>query len=136
MIEIIAVLVLIGIMSAVVVSRWGGIGATVETEATLLKSNLRFAQTLAMSDTSATWSVSVASASYTLNRDGSASTLQWPGDDSSTHTFPGSVRVTSGTGTVTYDSYGNPGASDVSITVGDGSSSRTITVVGVTGFID
>jgi hypothetical protein len=49
--------------------------------------------------------------------------------------FPAGVSVSSGAGLVVFDAWGSPGASDVTITLTDGSSSQTVVVTAVTGFV-
>jgi len=70
MVEVVAVLVMIGIISAVVVSKIPKVGESEFSERLLLKSNLRYARQRSM-DTTNNWSVSFSGDSYTLERDGS-----------------------------------------------------------------
>lgn len=70
MVEVVAVLVLIGIISAVTVSTLPKVGESEFSERLLLKSNLRYARQRSM-DTTNNWSVSFSGNIYTLQRDGS-----------------------------------------------------------------
>jgi len=86
MVEIIAVLVLIGIISAVVVSKIPKVGESEFSERLLLKSNLRYARKRSM-DTTNNWSVSFSGSgsSYTLQRDGSPGDVLFPSIDEGAH---------------------------------------------------
>ena len=68
-VEVITVLVLIGILSAVTVATVPRIGESEFAERLLLKSNLRYARQRSM-DTTSNWSVSFSGDTYTLNKDG------------------------------------------------------------------
>lgn len=130
--EIIMVLVLLGILTAVAASRLVNVSQDLVGETERLKINLRFAQYLAMTNNVDTWSVSLSSASYTLQKNGSPASINFPDSSSSTHTFSGGVSLTAGSGTVTFDEWGSPGTTDYVITL---SSSKTITITRNTGFI-
>jgi len=136
MIEVIAVLAVIGILSAVAGVAVNHGGMRLATEAAALRSNLRYAQTRAMADTSAEWSVQITETGYSLLCDGVISDLTWPDEDSATHTFPGaSVQASGDLGTIIYNSWGNPGPGDTVITLSEGTETVSITVVAVTGFM-
>ena len=99
MVEVVAVLVLIGIISAVTVSTLPKVGESEFSERLLLKSNLRYARQRSM-DTTNNWSVSFSGDTYTLQRDGSPGGL-FPALDAGTHTSgapfsaPGSIEFAS-----------------------------------------
>lgn len=87
LVEVIAVLVLIGIISAVVVPRLPKVGESEFAERLLLKSNLRYARQRSM-DTTNKWTVSFSGNSYKLSNDGtwsSAFPSIDPDDNPSTH---------------------------------------------------
>ena len=132
LIEIIAVLVLVAIVSVVVVARAGGLGnaASLQADVGALKSHLRYAQMRAMSDT-VPWSTVIGGSSYTLFRDGAPSPL--PGGDSETYFFAGGVSATAAT--VTFDDWGIPAEGAVSITLSGAGGSVTVTVTENTGFV-
>lgn len=144
LIEVIAVLIIIGVIAAVSLSR---VASTkyheVVSEAALLKTNLRYAQLRALSDASTalggnanTWGLSLSAGSYTLQRNGAQAPSNLPGENSPTRTFPGGVSLTSGAGTtVTYDVWGSPGTSTIALTLSDGTSPHAITITRNTGFI-
>ena len=104
MIEVVAVLVLIGIISAVTVSTLPKVGESEFSERLLLKSNLRYARQRSM-DTEDNWSVSFGGNTYTLLRDGSPSGV-FPALDAGTHTSaapfaaPASIEFASPNGTL------------------------------------
>jgi|APSaa5957512622_1039677.scaffolds.fasta_scaffold241147_1 type II secretory pathway pseudopilin PulG len=136
MIEVIAVLAVVGVLAAVGAVAMNSGGADLGTEAAALRSNLRYAQTRAMADTSVVWSVEITETGYSLLCDGVISDRTWPAEDSATHTFPdGSVQASGDLGTITYNSWGNPGADDTVITLTEGTDTVSVTVVAVTGFI-
>ncbi|MBT3377126.1 MAG: type II secretion system protein [Lentisphaerae bacterium] len=131
LVEAIAVLLLIGVLTAVAVSRLQDTGANAVAEADILEAHLRHAQQLAMADDTATWGLSVASGSYTLLKDGAAAARALPGEASSTHTLD-NTSVTSGAGTVTFDNLGSPGTATLTIIVGN---THTVTITRNTGYI-
>ena len=139
LVEVVVVLVLLGIMVAVVVSRAGGHEADLPVEAAILKAHLRYAQTRALADT-VPWGVSLASGQYTLLRDGVAAG-QLPGEDGHTHALQG-VTMSTGTGSLTFNSWGEPSISGVllsanhTITLSAGGSSRSVVVTKNTGFVN
>ena len=134
-IEVIAVLVIIGIISAVLISRVSSTDVyTLTSEVETLKTNLRYAQLRAMSD-NVSWGITYTSSSCTLQKNGAPAPSNLPNEDSATHAFQSGVSITSGAGTVSFDEWGSPGASDISITLSTGTDYRTITVTQNTGFI-
>lgn len=137
-IEVIAVLIIIGIFAAVVVSRATSTQTfSVYSEAEILKSHLRFAQLKAMGDLSSdTWGIVVGSGSYTLTCTGvncPANIPNLPGESSNVHLFR-SVLGPSTTQTINFDSWGSPDNSPT-ITLSSGSNNASITITPNTGFI-
>lgn len=134
--EIVAVIIVIGILSAVAFSRISSTQSYSSlSEADILKMHLRYAQLRALGD-DATWGISFAGGSYTLLRGGSTAPYNLPNEDSPTHTLPTGLSVTGDT--VTFDEWGIPvDASEtaltnpINITLGG----QTITVTKETGFI-
>jgi prepilin-type N-terminal cleavage/methylation domain-containing protein len=149
MIEIVVVLVVLFIVSAVVMSRYTMTGVNelmVEREA--LKASLRFAQIHSLNDDTITsgWGIHFPNnSSYILYKNGSPAGIMIPVKDpdpvkdpppNNTHALQGNVRITSGVGTtVAFDKWGSPGSSTVSITLTKGTESDTITVTKNTGYI-
>ena len=90
--EVVAVLILVTILTAVIMSHASGIqDANLQAEVNALKTHLRYAQSLAMNDVSPNqWGISLTPGSYTLVRfDGSSTTspFSFPGENSATHTL-------------------------------------------------
>jgi prepilin-type N-terminal cleavage/methylation domain-containing protein len=144
LIEIIAVLIILGIMAAVAVSRMGSNDSDLIPQADIIKSHLRFAQLKALSDdTSASWGIAfpgiLGSNSYTLKNGTSNAAINLPGEDGISHTFPtgSGITVLSSPLTVNFDSWGSPvggGAATVSLYQG-GVLKTTINIDANTGYI-
>jgi prepilin-type N-terminal cleavage/methylation domain-containing protein len=135
LIEVIAVLIIIAIISAVVLVR--GISTAdvnLQAEVDILKSHLRYAQYLAMNDISPTkWGINFQGSSYVLIKDVSGvqtSPLIFPGE-SATHSFAAPITATATPAApVLFDEWGSP-TSATSIAVGG----QTFTITATTGFI-
>lgn len=158
LIEVIAVLVIIGVVAAVVVSRMMSPSSFgVVSEADILKGHLRYAQYRAMSH-SETWGISFLKYDkedryyYSLVCPSTITTCKLPNEDSSSHTFGSGIEITTGVGTAVYfNEWGNPVddsgkllvATDddetkivKEIVLSGGSTSRTVTIKQNTGFIE
>lgn len=138
-IEVIAVLVIVAIMSAVAASRFTTTDTyTLFSEAAILKTHLRYAQFRAMSDDAA-WKVELTPTTYTLFQRGAGGnwvTSNLPDTpDQSTHTFQGGVTNTDGDMTVVFDQWGSPGATDIQVNLSAGSELTAIDITKNTGFI-
>jgi MSHA pilin protein MshC len=140
LIEIIAVLVILGIISAVAISR--GISTdtvSLTAEENTLKGHLRYAQYLALNDIPpAKWGINLQGSSYTLvkNESGNGTTfttpVSLPAESSATHSFS---PITATPSTVLFDEWGSPtinGDPNVSSIFFGG---KTITITTNTGFI-
>lgn len=132
LLEVIAVLLILTVLGAVALSGHNTGLCSLTGESDALKGHLRYAQLRAMNDT-IPWQVLVTDTGYTLNKNTTPALL--PGEDTATHTFAGGVIVTSGTITVTFDNWGSPGATDLAITLGIDTDTRTISIAKDTGFI-
>jgi len=135
--EIAAVLVVIGILIAVAVSRITATGNELYTERDLLKSNLRFVQFRALSnntDAATTWGISFSGGSYKLQKNGADTTVYFPSDNDATHTLTGNVTV-SIPSSVTYNYWGSPGTADITVTLNQGTQTTSFTITRSTGFI-
>jgi prepilin-type N-terminal cleavage/methylation domain-containing protein len=137
MIEIVAVLLLIGIISAVAVSRMMGTsGYDLSSQVEVVKNHLRYAQIRAM-NTDAVWGVNFTSTKtyHLFQGAGSTTPVLIPGEDNATvslTTKKSELTITPPTGgSVSFDSYGSPGSATIAITTNGG----TITVTRNTGFI-
>lgn len=135
-IEVVAVIVIIGIIAAVAVSKIASTqDYTVAAEVDILKMNLRYAQLRALGDDKH-WGIAFAGNSYTILRDGNAAPYNLPNENSPVHTLPGGINV-SGV-TVTFnewgtpvDASGSPATNSIDISLGG----KTITITKNTGFI-
>ncbi len=130
MVEIIAVLVLLGIMSAIVFNHANnsGVDAELSGAAEVVKNHLRFAQTKAMNSDLA-WGINFSGSTYTL-QDANGATASLPGDLPQGMTFAATVNP------VMFEKrWGGPGSITITVTVSKGGGSRTITVTRKTGFI-
>lgn len=138
MIEVVAILIVIGIIAAVAVSRVISTQQDLISEADIVKTHLRFAQLKALQDDTAPWGIAFAGSSYTLYNNGTPSaTVKLPGEGSNIHTFttsPVAITVTNPS-TINFDPWGSPGTVNVSLTLSDGTASKTITVTSNTGYI-
>ncbi len=134
MIEVIAVLVLLGVIAAVVGNYTGTTGAELAAEEAILKSHLRFAQMRAMNDT-VPWGISFSGNTYTLTENGAASTTNLPGTTTNNRTIDSALTLTPSASAITFDTWGSPGTTTITITLSDGSETRAITVTRNTGFI-
>jgi MSHA pilin protein MshC len=155
LIEVIAVLIILGIMVAVAVSRMGSNDSDLIPQTDIVKTHLRFAQLKALADdvydsgggvmVASTWGITFTSgtpASFTLQNNGGTASINLPGEDGKIHTFPTGVTVAPTT--VTFDSWGRPVVSAVdltpltvnaSIALSQGGVSSTINVTINTGYI-
>jgi MSHA pilin protein MshC len=142
LIEVISVLVILGIIGAVVMSRGLSTNNDLIPQADIVKSHLRFAQLKALANdvnadgTAASWGIAFTGDRYTLQNNGAtATTSTLPGASNGTeHRFPSGSGVTVANTTVTFDSWGNPGA-EITITLSQGGVSKRFKVNNVTGYI-
>jgi MSHA pilin protein MshC len=136
MIEAIAVLLLLGILSAVIISSYPSTESnSLVAEELTLKGHLRFAQLRAMND-QVPWGIALGANAYTLLKNGTPAPSDLPGEDSPIHSLPGGVSITMGVGTtVSFDQWGSPGPANTTITLSAGVDSRAIPVTANTGFI-
>jgi prepilin-type N-terminal cleavage/methylation domain-containing protein len=134
LIEVIAVLIILGIISAVAITRAISTQEDLISQVEVVKSHLRYAQLKALQDDTATWGIAFAANSYTLTTTAAGGAGLLPAENSSTHTFPSGVTVTNPQ-TVTFNPWGSPGTANIPITLSQGGSTLTLTVTGNTGFI-
>lgn len=144
MIEIISVLVIIAIIAIVAAVRMSSTSAyDLSSQLEVLKVHLRLAQTRAMS-ASSPWGICFSSSStyYMFQGDGSTTPVFIPGENSATVSLTAKKSALSITSTatvprVTFNAYGSPGASTITVTTNCTScaNSGNITVTKNTGFI-
>ncbi len=133
-IEVVVVLVILAILAVFVMVGIRNTHADVVAEAGILRAHLRFSQAMAMANNTVTWSVLITDSSYTLQRDGVASPIHLPDEASATHTLPAGVRIVQGTGLITFNECGDPGATTW-ISLSDGGHQEQIAIIGFTGLI-
>ncbi|MDD5759365.1 MAG: prepilin-type N-terminal cleavage/methylation domain-containing protein [Desulfobulbaceae bacterium] len=131
LIEFIAVILLLGILSAIATSRSNTLGdeAKVASAIEIVKNHLRYAQTKAM-NSDVSWGINFAVSPYKLRRDTTDVNDTLPGD------LPPGVSFTSSINPLMFENrWGSPGNTSITVTVSKGTSSRTFTVTKNTGFI-
>lgn len=137
-IEIITVLIIIGVLSAIAASKIIDIGAEEAAEAELLKTNLHYAQSKAMSQgLEEEWGILVSPSSYTLIKGNVQSSLNFPASESSEYTFE-NVKIVSGSGKIEFDFLGRPYFNDTLLTtthVIKYSGGREIEIIPETGLV-
>ncbi len=140
LLEIIAVLVVLAVITAVAASRLAGTNeVSAQAEMDILKGHLRFAQYRAMNDISPVrWGIQINGQTYTLvrNSSGDGTTLDspsdLPGSSSATYTFSGSITASvTGSNPILFNDWGSPGTTATTVNVGG----KTITITANTGFI-
>jgi len=136
MIEIIAVLLIIGIIAVVVVSRMSKTSDyDLASQVEVVKAHLRLAQSRAMSSSSP-WGININSTKtyYLFKGDAPATPVQLLGENNATvslTTKQSGLVITSAPQTITFDAYGSPGATTLTVNTNGGN----ITVTKNTGFI-
>jgi prepilin-type N-terminal cleavage/methylation domain-containing protein len=133
LLELVIVLMLLSLLTFSVVVN-SETNASVAAEADMLRAHLRFAQSLAIANNTADWSVLFEGQSYTLRRDGATSPVPWPGENGATHVLPNDVNLIGGVGELIFDVWGAP-AADYTITLSDGTRQEQVVVLGLTGLI-
>jgi prepilin-type N-terminal cleavage/methylation domain-containing protein len=141
-IEIVAVLIVLGILAAVAVSRFSTIDADTISDFEKVKSHLRFAQAKAMANSEVRWGIQFSGTTYSLfgdiNGNGSIDSGErfvLPGEE----TLNAPLESLSATGIVAFDWWGSPFSDIACNTPRAGGSfslgSKTITITPETGFI-
>lgn len=141
LIEVVAALVVLGIVVAVLVAR-AGVSVNAEADAEVLRSHLRYAQARAMAD-SVPWGIEVSPDSYTLQRGCASAPVSLPGEESAVRSLQSGV-VMSAT-TITFSpgrgiplaSCASPDAAteNILITVTAQGAVATVEVTRVTGLV-
>jgi prepilin-type N-terminal cleavage/methylation domain-containing protein len=134
LIEMIAVLALLGILSVWIAAGTSRTHAELAAEAGRLRAHLHYAQTLALSDNTVEWSILVDSRGYTLHRDGQPAHLKWPGTDSIRHQVHSAVQITGGVGRHRWNECGAP-REPIVIALSDGRDTRSVIMHAFTGYM-
>jgi prepilin-type N-terminal cleavage/methylation domain-containing protein len=132
LVELLVVLAVMAVLGVILAMRFSGTGAGVESEAALMRANLRFAQSLAMANNTHSWSVQFAGGWYELRRDGASSPITMPGENGPRRNLPDGLAITSGAGTLTFDDRGSPGSSDYVVVL---NGVKQVLITATTGFI-
>ena len=156
LIETIAVLVMIGIVSAVAIAGYSGGSSNLYTVEAALKNHIRHAQSRSMFDDDVLWGVKISGNQYWMVQEGDDTTVYpaWGADAANIETNDGkadtsllNVTISSDTPTVYFNSMGVPFSGDTSvdanrlasaikITLTDASNNtQTITITPETGFV-
>ena len=136
LIEIIAVLLILGILAAVVASRMAETSQyDLVSQVEVVKGHLRLAQSRAMGSGSH-WGIHFATAKtyYLFAGDGSTTPVRLLGEEQDTvnlTTKQSGLSVDSAPQRITFDAYGSPGTTTLTVTTNGGN----ITVTKNTGFI-
>lgn len=135
--EVMAILIILGIIAAVAICRISFSGNELFTERDLLKANLRFAQVKALTnndDTATTWGIGFTNTSYTLLRNDAPANVSFPFSTSSSHTVSSGITLTV-PANVTYNLWGSPGAANITITLTEGETKASFRITGNTGYM-
>lgn len=136
LVEVIATLAIFGIVSTLVLSNYASSNNyNLISEAYILKTNLRYAQARAMSDT-VNWGIEFANdgASYKLLRNNADFNL--PTDGAATHVLQTGITVINGRGTqISFSDDGSPGPTQIELALSDGANRENLTVTKNTGYI-
>ena len=135
LIEVVAVLIILAILSAVAISRVSTDRSNLRSELNDLTAALRYAQQMAIaSDSTVTFGITVTASGYTLVRTGgSGNQPKLPGENSSSHTFK---NVSATTGTFNFNEWGGlaTGSATATTLTSSGIGSETINVISETGY--
>lgn len=134
LIEAIAVLVILSIIAVFVMVGIRETHADVVAEAGLLRTQLRFVQSLAMANNTANWSVQITSGSYGLLRNEQPAPINLPDASAPVRQLAEGVSIVQGIGVIAFNEWGDPGQ-DYIIVLTDGDFSQQVTVFGFTGLI-
>ena len=133
LVEVICVLLLIGIVTTVVLSRTMDHSVELISEMEVAKGHLRYAQSRAM-NSNQSWGINFSGSSYTLEEDGAASVTALPGLNGAIRTLAeGSISST--VNPIVFNQWGNPGSTAITVTISDGTDSQSFAIAPVTGFI-
>lgn len=135
LIELIMVIVIMGALSAVAISKFNRNAFDVVAASGELVQAIRYAQDKSMSHSGATnYQIAITGTGYTVTQGGSA--IVHPVDGTVGYSKTWTDMALDTTTTITFDAYGNPGlGAPLTITLSKGADSDTVTVENVTGFV-
>ena len=134
LIELVMVIVIMGTLSAVAMSRFDRSAFEVEAAAGELIQAIRYAQEKAMTNTVDTYRIVITVSGYEVEKNSNPVANPITNVAGYTETW-NNIALNPAT-TITFDGYGDPGlAAPASFTVTQGSETKTVTVEDVTGFV-
>lgn len=133
LLEVICVMLLIGIVSMMVLSRTMDNSAQLMGEVEVVKGHLRYAQTRAM-NSNQSWGIHFSGSSYTLEENGVTSVTALPGESGAVGTLAGGS-ISSTANPIVFNQWGNPGDTSITVTISDGTDTQFFTIAPFTGFI-
>ena len=133
LIEIIAVLVIVGIIAAVAATRVSddGMNAELISQISVIKSHIRYAQSRAMA-TEDIWGVKSQGTTYFLFRNGESNKITLPGENSKQVTLSDKGVDFLDNFIITFNKMGSP---SVAASIKVGAQSNAIEITAVTGYI-
>jgi prepilin-type N-terminal cleavage/methylation domain-containing protein len=137
LIELIVALAIVAIISAVALTDSGNVASQsqIVSQVAVVKSHIHYVQMMAMKS-NVSWGINFSSnSSYTLQKNGQTSTISFPSVGSATYTLPSGITVSSSANTVVFDGWGSPGASNITVTVSNGTTNTVITINMITGAV-
>lgn len=139
LIEVSAVLIMIGILSTLLVSRIPlNSENDLRAEAEILTAHIRYVTLLALSNDQDQWSIAFTGGSYSLEKNSSSETVFLPGENDNTHTLSSGISITVDVETQTLRfEIGTGPTADYTITLkNENAVTRTITVHKETGYVE
>ena len=143
-VELIVVMTIMGIISAIVVNRFMTDDTELVAQTEVIKAHLRYAQLRSM-NTDTVWYIKFTANTYELYKNGDAVAKLFPGGDSPTISLPTGASVNYGASdVVAFNGWGKPcidsagqvlQAADRTLTITQGAENRSITITKNTGFI-
>lgn len=152
MVEVVVVLLVLAVLATTAVVNVAPERETLSSAVNAFRANLRYAQSLAMSqaflteedpsDDTVIWGLAWGGSSYQLQIQGASQNhINLPGTNNNIITLPGNAQF-SGTGNIQFNYRGQPvstsetvDSDDTTITLTEGGLSQTVTVVADTGFV-
>lgn len=136
LIEIISVLSMIGILGAIVLSLNVADRTELSKEADIVRTHLRYARYMALSNDLYSWGIEFSPTSYSLFKQlgGVTTKVILPGESADTRNLPPGISIVSVT--ITFNEKGSAATSDQIVQISDGSGkTEQIIITQNTGFI-
>jgi prepilin-type N-terminal cleavage/methylation domain-containing protein len=143
-IELIVVMTMMAILSAVVATSMMDDNTDLVAETQVIKAHLRYTQ-LRSINTDDVWYIKFTATSYSLFKSGDATATLLPGEDNLTNTLPSGLNINYGASDmVSFNTWGKPCTDDAGLTlqaadrtliVSNASETRNIAITKNTGFI-